>query len=81
MSNIPVAGYVVNVNCFKPLLSTDQQRELDSMLDDPAGGDEIMELLNSCIPNIPPISDLYYFGADDSSADLEPGCFYAIFYK
>jgi hypothetical protein len=67
------------VGNFKPLLSTYQAKDLDSLMADPAAGEEIGELLNSCIPNIPPISEVYYHGNDDSSDDLEHGSFYAIF--
>jgi hypothetical protein len=79
MKDIAASGYTVEAESFKHLLPAEQAKELEDMLEDPAAGDEISELLNSCIPGIPPISEVFYFGGDDSSEDLELGKFYVLF--
>lgn len=79
MKDIPASGYTVEVETFLPLLNAEQASELKDLMEDPAAGEEILELLNSCIPGIPPIAEVFHFDGDDSSEDLELGKFYALF--
>lgn len=79
MRDIPASGYTVLVTDLKHLLTDEEQKELDSLLEDCAAGEQICELLNSCIPGIPPINEVYYYCDEDSSEDFERGNFYAIF--
>ena len=79
MQDIPASGYVVPANQFKPLLTSKQVKELETLMEDPSAGEEICELLNSCIPNLPPVSEVHFHGDEDNSDDLEHGNFYIIF--
>lgn len=79
MRDIPASGYIVLVDDLKHLLTADEAKELETAMEDPAAGEEICELLNSCIPGIPPICEVYYHCDEDSSEDMERGNFYAIF--
>ena len=79
MRDIPASGYTVLVADFKPLLTPDEAKELEGLLEDPAAGAEICELLNSCIPGIPVINEVYFYGDEDTSEDFERGSFYAVF--
>ena len=79
MQNIPASGYIVPVADFKHLLTNAKQKELATLMQNSMLNEEICELLNSCIPDIPLISEVYYLKEEDSSEDMECDTFYAIF--
>jgi hypothetical protein len=78
MRDIPCSGYTVLVTDFKPLLTAQQQQELDSLIEDPAAKDKICDLL-ATIPGIPPIVEIFYYGEEEFSDELEQGNFYVVF--
>jgi hypothetical protein len=48
-------------------------------MEDPSAGELICELINSCIPSIPSVSEVYFHGDEDTSEEMERGAFYLIF--